>query len=262
MTSILSGEPLVYHWHFKHCSIRRAGHPTRLQLNDRDPQTRYDILSEATRLLRMLGEENASLKQRSSPPGGSVETSMDSPALSAHTECRLPTSKFALQREYRRKEGDVFNELRHTIRQLNDRDPQTRHDILSEATRLLRMLGEENASLKQRSSPPGGSVETSMDSPALSGHTECRLPTSKFALQLEYRRKEGDAFNELRHTIRQLNDRDPQTRHDILSEATRLLRLLGEANESLKQRSSPPGGSVETSMDSPALSAHTGTKAV
>ncbi|KAI6001474.1 hypothetical protein EDD15DRAFT_2232256 [Pisolithus albus] len=142
----------------------------------------------------MLGEENASLKQRSSPPGGSVETSMDSPALSAHTECRLPTSKFALQLEYRRKEGDVFNELRHTIRQLNDRDPQTRHDILSEATRLLRLLGEANASLKQRSSPPGGSVETSMDSPALSAHTECRLTTSNSTLTNSTQISEIDEF--------------------------------------------------------------------
>ncbi|KAI6029785.1 hypothetical protein BKA83DRAFT_4223132 [Pisolithus microcarpus] len=85
--------------------------------------------------------------------------------------------KAAMQREYRKREGDVFNDLRDTIRQLNHRDPQTRHDILSEATRLLRVLGDENANLRQQlslMSPTRGSVRSSMDPPdppAPSAHT-------------------------------------------------------------------------------------------
>ncbi|KAI6108628.1 hypothetical protein EDD16DRAFT_1898582 [Pisolithus croceorrhizus] len=82
--------------------------------------------------------------------------------------------KAALQREYRKREGDVFDELRHIIKQLNDHDPQTRHDILSEASRLLRQLGDENANLRRQlsvASPMQGSVRNGMASSAPSAHT-------------------------------------------------------------------------------------------
>lgn len=64
--------------------------------------------------------------------------------------------KASLQREYRKREGDVFNELRDIIRELNNQEPATRHDILSEASRLMRQLATENMNLKQQLSgiPP------------------------------------------------------------------------------------------------------------
>lgn len=80
-------------------------------------------------------------------------------------------SKAATQQRYRRREGDILNDLRDIIAQLNNRRPQTRYDVLFEATRLLGVLAEENASLRHLLSPTAGSGENSMDSPAPSAHT-------------------------------------------------------------------------------------------
>lgn len=55
-------------------------------------------------------------------------------------------SKAEMQRKYRQKEAAVFQNLQGIIRQLNNHDPQTRYDILSEASRLLRQLGMQRIS--------------------------------------------------------------------------------------------------------------------
>lgn len=50
-------------------------------------------------------------------------------------------SKAEMQQEYRKREGDSFQNLRDIIRQLNNHNPLTWQEILSEASRLLRQLG-------------------------------------------------------------------------------------------------------------------------
>lgn len=87
-------------------------------------------------------------------------------------------SKAVTQQRYRRREGDILNDLRDIIAQLNNRRPQTRYDILFEATRLLGVLAEENASLRHLLSPTAGSGENSMDSPAPSAHTVPARPAT------------------------------------------------------------------------------------
>ncbi|KAI6116344.1 hypothetical protein F5141DRAFT_1062413 [Pisolithus sp. B1] len=82
--------------------------------------------------------------------------------------------KAVVQRKFRRREGEDFDELRDIIKQLNDHNPRTRRDILSEASRLLRHLGEENANLRQQLSEMSlmqGSGGNSMDLPAPPAHT-------------------------------------------------------------------------------------------
>ncbi|KAI6168296.1 hypothetical protein EDD17DRAFT_1749826 [Pisolithus thermaeus] len=82
--------------------------------------------------------------------------------------------KAVTQRELRKREGDDFSELQHTIKQLNGHAPRTRRDILSEASRLLRHLGEENANLRRQLSEMSamqGSGGNSMDLPAPPAHT-------------------------------------------------------------------------------------------
>ncbi|KAI6040871.1 hypothetical protein EDC04DRAFT_2602104 [Pisolithus marmoratus] len=77
--------------------------------------------------------------------------------------------KATLQREYRKREGDVFNELRDIIKQFNDFEPATRHETLSEASRLLRQLGTENANLRRQLSampPTRGNGANNMGIPA------------------------------------------------------------------------------------------------
>lgn len=72
------------------------------------------------------------------------------------------------QRVYRRREGDDFNELRDTVKQLDDYQPETRREILLEATRLLKKLRDENAALRRQvsmMSPTPGSGGNSFGSP-------------------------------------------------------------------------------------------------
>ncbi|KAI6124395.1 hypothetical protein EDD16DRAFT_1703626 [Pisolithus croceorrhizus] len=104
-----------------------------------------------------------------SPPGAGAPGDWDQ---SQGIQGRHP--KAVLQREYRRREGDGFGQLREIIKQLNDHDPQSRHDILFEASQLLRQLGDENANLRRQLStvsPMLGSVGNNMGSLAPSAHT-------------------------------------------------------------------------------------------
>ncbi|KAI6106878.1 hypothetical protein EV401DRAFT_1892340 [Pisolithus croceorrhizus] len=45
--------------------------------------------------------------------------------------------KAVVQRKFRRREGEDFDELRDIIKQLNDHNPRTRRDILSEGETLF-----------------------------------------------------------------------------------------------------------------------------
>ncbi|KAH7887091.1 hypothetical protein F5I97DRAFT_1104230 [Phlebopus sp. FC_14] len=66
-------------------------------------------------------------------------------------------NKTMLQRQYREKEGESFNLLRDTIKELTNEEPQTRYDVLTKATQLLRELGRENARLRQSAAATTGS---------------------------------------------------------------------------------------------------------
>ncbi|KIM70791.1 hypothetical protein SCLCIDRAFT_1206943 [Scleroderma citrinum Foug A] len=61
----------------------------------------------------------------------------------------MSSSKAISQRDYRGRESELFDELRTAIAGLTSQDPTTRHEILTEATRLLMNLRSENDRLRQ-----------------------------------------------------------------------------------------------------------------
>ncbi|KIM52448.1 hypothetical protein SCLCIDRAFT_554104 [Scleroderma citrinum Foug A] len=58
--------------------------------------------------------------------------------------------KAVSQRQYRGREGELFDELRTSIASLTNQEPDTRQEILTQASRLLMSLRSENARIRQQ----------------------------------------------------------------------------------------------------------------
>lgn len=68
----------------------------------------------------------------------------------SHYQRPAKQSKITSQRQYRIKEGDMFQELREVIHSVTGETPQTRRDILKKATELLRQLSREHVTTISR----------------------------------------------------------------------------------------------------------------
>ncbi|KAL4072951.1 hypothetical protein V8B97DRAFT_1955737 [Scleroderma yunnanense] len=60
------------------------------------------------------------------------------------------SSKKALQKQYRDRESELFQQLQDSIRGFTDQNPTTRHEILREAVNLLATLHNETTQMMQQ----------------------------------------------------------------------------------------------------------------